>query len=94
MTRLYVEMHRSTGQGQELAGFLHDRSDRWRAGQSADAELVFFDITIMATDNVIFVPDEACAAWPCVQFGRAHLYALIPSKDLPSGVRTSKGWRL
>ncbi len=32
--------------------------------------------------------------WPCVPFGRAHSYALIPTKGLPSGVRSSKGWRV
>ncbi len=31
---------------------------------------------------------------PCVPFGRAHPYALIPLKGLPSGVRASKGWRV
>ncbi len=28
---------------------------------------------------------------PCVPFGRAHPYVLIPSKGLPSGVKASKG---
>ncbi len=31
---------------------------------------------------------------PCVPFGRAHPYALILSKGLPSGVRALKGWRV
>ncbi len=31
---------------------------------------------------------------PCVPFGMAHPYALIPSKGLPSGVSASKGWRV
>ncbi len=45
---------------------------------------------VLTSIGIITTSHQPILYCPCVQFGRAHHYALIPSNGLPSGVRARR----